>query len=111
MITIKEIEYNQSDKTLRCEVSGLSSAVNGLTNGINLISNIDATLLDCIKHDDLTLISGTKSEQFQKSNYETILSNSEIKEFKFAPFAHQIDAINFCIGQKRTLLLDSMGVG
>lgn len=53
----------------------------------------------------LKLLVETESDRFQS------LTEDEVKEFKFAPFAHQIDAINFCVSKKRTLLLDSMGVG
>jgi SNF2 family DNA or RNA helicase len=41
------------------------------------------------------------------------LTEEEIRSFKFKPFAHQIDAINFGLQKKhkKWLLLDSMGLG
>ena len=42
---------------------------------------------------------------------ENNLSQEEIRGFKYAPYKHQIEAINFLINNKKALLLDSMGVG
>lgn len=39
------------------------------------------------------------------------LTENEIKEMKYTPYEHQIEAINFLINKKKCLLLDSMGVG
>lgn len=39
------------------------------------------------------------------------LTENEIKEMKYTPYEHQIEAINFLINKKKSLLLDSMGVG
>lgn len=115
MITIKEINYNQITGTLDCEISGLLSSVGysdrELRNGINSISNISRALGALLKTDDITLTNGNVSEIYYKDDYKYRLSEDEIKEFKIAPFAHQIDGINFCLGKRNVLLLDSMGVG
>lgn len=39
------------------------------------------------------------------------LSDNEIKEFKYAPYRHQIEAVNYALKHKSLLLLDSMGLG
>ena len=50
----------------------------------------------------------------ESSNSDSFnLTEEEIRSFKFKPFAHQIDAINFGLQKKhkKWLLLDSMGLG
>ena len=43
---------------------------------------------------------------------ESPLSEEEIKSFKYKPFPHQIDAINYGLCNKnKWLLLDGMGLG
>lgn len=39
------------------------------------------------------------------------LTPAEIQSFKFTPFKHQIDAINYGLNRPKWLLLDSMGLG
>lgn len=39
------------------------------------------------------------------------LTETEISRFKIRPFDHQIDGINFLLRQRKSLLLDSMGIG
>lgn len=60
--------------------------------------------------DDIQLITLPEIEEVSEN---TDLTEEEIKEFKFKPFAHQIEAINFGLQKKhkKFLLLDSMGLG
>lgn len=39
------------------------------------------------------------------------LTEKEISDFRYKPFAHQVEGINFLVNRKKSLLLDSMGVG
>lgn len=59
--------------------------------------------------DEIQLILLPEVENSNLTNLN--LTDAEIKEFNFRPFAHQIDAINYGLAHKQWLLLDSMGLG
>lgn len=68
-----------------------------------------AELLDSLTRlDDIELTLLTEDETKEVS---CDLTDEEIKEFKYKPFEHQIEGINFLLKKKKALLLDSMGVG
>ena len=69
-----------------------------------------ATLLDTLTFlDDINLVL---AEDEICPISEPPLTEEEIKSFKFKPFAHQIEAINYGLCRKeKWLLLDSMGLG
>lgn len=62
--------------------------------------------LTCLDDIDLQLRPDEISEVSS-----TPLSEEEIASFKYRPFTHQIDAINYGLAHKSWLLLDSMGLG
>ena len=39
------------------------------------------------------------------------LTDAEARAFRWKPFKHQVDAINFTLEKKKILLLDEMGLG
>lgn len=62
--------------------------------------------------DDITLTLWDQPEIRQIS--ETDLTSNEIAQFKFPPYNHQIEAINYGLRDRQApgwLLLDSMGLG
>ena len=62
------------------------------------------TYLDDIK---LTLLSG----EIKEISGKTDLTEEEIAGFKYKPYSHQIEAINFGLSKEKWLLLDSPGLG
>lgn len=71
-----------------------------------------ATALDTLTFlDNMQLIM--LPEENETESISDNLTDEEIRSFKFKPFAHQIDAINFGLQKKhkKWLLLDSMGLG
>jgi len=54
---------------------------------------------------ELKLLSGEIREISSK------LTERDLENFKYKPYAHQIDAINFGLNKNKWLLLDSMGLG
>lgn len=75
--------------------------------------------LNCLAQalDSLTFLDNIQFTTLLESNEINVNSNNlteeEIRSFKFKPFTHQIDAINFGLQKKhkKWLLLDSMGLG
>lgn len=76
-------------------------------------SDILAQTLDTLTFiDDIQLIMLPETEPI--SNQDGFkLTEAEISSFRFTPFPHQVDAINFGLDpdHKKFLLLDSMGLG
>ena len=74
---------------------------------------------DCLAQalDTLTFLDNIQLIMLPDINETETISNNltdeEIRRFKFKPFAHQIEAINFGLQKKhkKWLLLDSMGLG
>lgn len=85
------------------------------------IKNIQAWEIpgDCLAQalDTLTFLDNMQlimlPEEDETESISDNLTDEEIRRFKFKPFAHQIDAINFGLQKKhkKWLLLDSMGLG
>ena len=118
MIQIKQI--TNLDKSVIFEFSNLKNSY--LIWDYNIINNqkieiqkidINNIFNELLHIDDITIIANASEYFFKKLDYNYRLTEQEIKEFKFKPFAHQIDAINFGLKQKhkKWLLLDSMGLG
>lgn len=75
-------------------------------------ANCLAALLDTLTFLDDIQISFAEIGEISPVAVQPVLSQPEIEAFKFKPFKHQIDAINFGLTQKdKWLLLDSMGLG
>ena len=74
---------------------------------INCISQVleSLTFLDDIQ---LTLLPDSLDDPNQ---IDFKLTKTEIDQFRFKPFDHQIDGINFGLTKNKWLLLDSMGLG
>lgn len=87
--------YHKKDYTWEIPINCLSQVLENLT----FIDNIQLTLLP----DNL---DAPKQIDFK-------LTKTEIDQFRFTPFEHQIEGINFGLDPKHTkwLLLDSMGLG
>lgn len=114
------------------KLSGLSSLVIQF-NYNEAIINAIKTIGNCIYHkklqlweapinklsqilDTLTIIDDIQlqllPDNFNKCNSGDFdLTEAEIEQFRFKPFKHQIEGINFLLRQKKSLLLDSMGIG
>lgn len=76
-------------------------------------SDILAQALDTLTFiDSIQLIMLPETEQVSNSD-DFKLTQAEISSFRFTPFPHQVDGINFGLDPKHTkwLLLDSMGLG
>ena len=62
--------------------------------------------------DTLTHLSDIKLSLLEDNTAtEENLTQAEIAEFRFKPFEHQIEAMNFGLREKRWLLCDQMGTG
>ena len=118
-------------ETIPFKMSGLSSFIISFAYNSNIIDAIKtlpikyyiktlqaweipsdelAVVLDTLTFlDDIQLIMLPPEEKLNLDNLN--LTEDEIKEFKFSPFAHQIEGINFGLKHKHWLLLDSMGLG
>ena len=73
---------------------------------------------DCLAEalDNLTFLDNIQlillPETEEVSNQDVFnLTQAEIDQFKFKPFKHQIDGINFLLKQGKSLLLDAPGLG
>lgn len=67
-----------------------------------------AKLLDTlVLYDDIAFQVDNSDETSEIS----FLTEDEINSFKYKPFDHQVDGINFLLTQKKSLLLDGCGVG
>ena len=86
--------YHKDTTSWEIPANDLAQAIDTLT----FLDNIQLNLL---------------SDEVEDMRENTNLTEDEIKEFKFKPYAHQIDAINFGLQKKhkKWLLLDSMGLG
>ena len=93
--TLETYHYHTKDKCWEIPASLLSTALDTLT----FLDDIQLIMLPPVDQNP-------KQDDFK-------LTENEIKEFKFKPFAHQIEAINFGLQEKhkKFLLLDSMGLG
>lgn len=60
-----------------------------------------------VLYDDIAFQVDKSDETSEISN----LTAEEIEYFRYKPFSHQIDGINFLLSQKKSLLLDGCGVG
>ena len=85
--------YHKKDYTWEIPINCLSQALESLT----FIEDIQLTLLPDSSDDP-------KQIDFK-------LTKTEIDQFRFTPFEHQIDGINFGLTKNKWLLLDSMGLG
>ena len=84
------------------------------------IKNIQAweTPSDCLAEaldtltflDNIQLILLPETEEISNQG-DFNLTQAEIDQFKFKPFKHQIDGINFLLKQGKSLLLDAPGLG
>ena len=59
-------------------------------------------------YDDIELVL---CENSTVSSGQGELTQNELNSFRVKPFQHQVDAINYGLGKKNWLLLDSMGLG
>ena len=86
--------YHKKDQTWEVPATDLAQLLDLLT----FIDSIQLILLP----DENEVISNS-----------TDLTDEEIRSFKFKPYPHQIEAINFGLRKKhkKFLLLDSMGLG
>lgn len=115
MISIEQL--NTENNILTCNILGLAENLSYRTsevkNGINRLSFSDMPGIcsALLRLDDLEIKNKENSYLFNKKNYSYVLSNNEIKEFKYQPLAHQIEAINYALKHRSLLLLDSMGLG
>lgn len=71
--------------------------INDLSNLLDKLSTID----------DIQLVL-LAEQNLEEPKY---LSDEEISQFRYKPFPHQLDAINFAIKKHKFLLLDDMGLG
>ena len=60
--------------------------------------------------DNIQLILLPETEEISNQG-DFDLTQAEIDQFKFKPFKHQIDGINFLLKQGKSLLLDAPGLG
>lgn len=91
--TFSPAVFNKKNLTWEISIIYLSKLLDALT----FYDNIKLSLL---KDDEITEISSRES-----------LTDNEIERFKYKPFDHQITGINFLLENKKSLLLDSMGIG
>ena len=91
--TIPTYYYHKSDYTWEIPINYLSTVLEALT------------FIDDIQ---LSLISDEVNDPKQ-INFN--LTKAEIDQFRFTPFEHQIEGINFGLTKNKWLLLDSMGLG
>jgi len=105
---------------LTVKVSGLAQPIayadSFISNGLNVWKNsteISRALNALIHTDNIMLTDGERKQVYYKKDYDYILSEKELKEFKLAPLSHQMDAVNFGLHprNKKWLLLDDMGLG
>lgn len=89
--TFQPAVFNKKDLTWEISSAYLSKLLDALT----FYDEIQLTLLD----------------DHESSEISTQLTQEEIENFKYKPFNHQIDGINFLLNQKKSLLLDGMGLG
>lgn len=87
--------YHKKDYTWEIPINCLSQVLESLT----FIDDIQLTLLP------------DKTDNPKQIDFK--LTKTEIDQFRYPPFQHQIDGINFGLDPKHTkwLLLDSMGLG
>ena len=85
--------YHKKDYTWEIPINCISQALESLT----FLDDIQLTLLP-------ESIGDSKQINFN-------LTQAEIDQFRFTPFEHQIDGINFGLTKNKWLLLDSMGLG
>ena len=83
------------------DITGWEIPANDLALAIDTLTFLDNIQLQLL------------SDESEVVEENTDLTSKEIEEFKFKPYAHQIDAINFGLQKKhkKWLLLDSMGLG
>ena len=74
-------------------------------------ADINKVLNELLHQDDLEILIGFNKYIFKKSNFNYRLTENEIRRFRYIPYAHQVEAINFGLKQKHSkwLLLDGMG--
>lgn len=80
--------------------------------GWEIASNYLTKLLDTLTfYDDIQLETiDSEIKEISDPRFSP-LTDSEIEQFKVKPFQHQIEGINFLLKQRKSLLLDSMGIG
>ena len=93
--TIPTYYYHKSDYSWEIPINYLSMALEALT----FIDDVYLTLLP--------------AEESEPKQIDFKLTKAEIDQFRFKPFDHQIDGINFGLDPKHNkwLLCDSMGLG
>lgn len=93
--TIPTYYYHKSDYSWEIPINYLSMALEALT----FIDDVYLTLLP--------------AEEAEPKQIDFKLTKAEIDQFRFKPFDHQIDGINFGLDPKHNkwLLCDSMGLG
>lgn len=93
--TIPTYYYHKSDYSWEIPINYLSTALEALT----FIDDVYLHLLP--------------AEESDSKQIDFKLTKTEIDQFRFKPFDHQIDGINFGLDPKHTkwLLCDSMGLG
>lgn len=96
--TIPTFYYHKKDNVWEFPVCYLSRLLDNLT----FLDKIQLKLLDI-----------PKSDEFHFGNQLKLapLNEKEKISFKLAPFAHQLEAIDFGLTHEKWLLLDSMGLG
>ena len=85
--------YHKRDYTWEVPINCLSQVLESLT----FIDDIQLTLLP--------------DESTNSKQIDFKLKQSEIDQFRFKPFEHQIDGINFGLAKEKWLLLDNPGCG
>lgn len=74
--------------------------------------------IDCLSQalESLTFIDDIQlsllaDEEVKSKQVDFNLTEAEISQFRYKPFEHQIDGINFLLNQGKSLLLDAPGLG
>lgn len=88
--------YHKKAKVWEIPINSLSKLVDSLV----YYDDIELKLLSSVKN---------KADKRNCPNYP--LTEDEISQFKFKPYKHQIDGINFGLAHPKFLLLDGMGLG
>lgn len=96
--TLPTYYFHKKDKVWEVPICYLGRALDNLT----FLDEIQLKLLDTPEHG--------KFHFNKKYNLEP-LSEIEKISFKATPFPHQLEAVDFLLGQEKSLLLDGCGVG
>ena len=65
-------------------------------------TDINKVLNELLHQDDLKILIDFNKYIFKKSNFNYRLTENEIRRFRYIPYAHQVEAINFGLKQEHS---------